>query len=169
MDAATHELSLDAPAFHNSDADATPDIEIACDILDSIPQEAHRERDFQRPAWLSPEIVAWIIGALDFCLALAAAAAFAVYSGVMDQTVAEPGRLAATLFAGVFERLGGYRLKQLARLRWQLTRSSATWAVTVSVLLSVAFLSKTSEIYSRGWVLAWIITAPVLLRRQRQD
>src|ERR1700726_3331315 len=38
-----------------------------------------------------------------------------------------------------------------------------TWMFAVAVLLFVAFVSKTSETYSRGWVLAWIITAPVLL------
>jgi len=76
---------------------------------------------------------------------------------------ASPSFLAATLFAGVFDRLGGYRLKQLARLNWQLTRTLMTWGCTVSVLLVVAFLSKTSDTYSRGWAIAWIITAPVLL------
>jgi lipopolysaccharide/colanic/teichoic acid biosynthesis glycosyltransferase len=83
--------------------------------------------------------------------------------------VAEPGRhiltsfLAATMFVGLFERLGGYRLKQLSRLDWQLKRVLITWGFTVAVLLLIAFFSKTSEIYSRGWVLAWMITAPVLL------
>jgi Undecaprenyl-phosphate glucose phosphotransferase len=87
----------------------------------------------------------------------------------MGQPVAEPGRhvltsfLAAIVFGGVFERLGGYRLKQLARLRWQLTRTLMAWGFAVSVLLLVVFLSKTSESYSRGWTLSWIITAPGLL------
>jgi Undecaprenyl-phosphate glucose phosphotransferase len=107
---------------------------------------------------------------LDFWLVLAAAAAaFPVYSGIMYQTVAEPERhvltafLAATLFVGMFERLGGYRSRQLSRLYWQLTHISMTWGLTVAVLLLAAFFSKTSETYSRGWMLTWIITAPVLL------
>jgi Undecaprenyl-phosphate glucose phosphotransferase len=172
--AATHELSLDPVGVQEPFGEAMLDPGNASITLDAIPQQRSRGSDFQRPAWLSPEIVAFVIGALDFSLVLAAAAAaFAAYSEVMDQTVAEPGRhvmtsfLAATLFAGVFERLGGYRLKQLARLHWQLTRTAASWAVTVSVLLLVAFLSKTSETYSRGWALAWIITAPFLLLTAR--
>ncbi len=74
-----------------------------------------------------------------------------------------PAMLAATLFVGGFERLGGYRLKQLSKLHWQLTRVTATWGATVSILLLMAFLGKVSEIYSRGWALGWIIAAPALL------
>jgi Undecaprenyl-phosphate glucose phosphotransferase len=91
----------------------------------------------------------------------------------MDQRLAEPGRLvltsflAATLFAGVFERIGGYRLSQLSRWGWQLTRILMIWGGTVSVVLLIAFLSKTSETYSRGWALAWILVAPILLITER--
>jgi Undecaprenyl-phosphate glucose phosphotransferase len=67
--------------------------------------------------------------------------------------------LAAILFVGGFERLGGYRLKQLAKLKWQLTRIVITWGVLISALLFVAFISKISDSYSRGWMLAWIIGA----------
>jgi Undecaprenyl-phosphate glucose phosphotransferase len=41
------------------------------------------------------------------------------------------------------------------------------WAVTLSVLLLVAFLGKLSESYSRGWALAWITAAPTLLLTER--
>jgi hypothetical protein len=111
-----------------------------------------------------------MVGALDWCLILAAAAAaFGVYFGLMDQRVAQPERhiltafLAATVFAGMFERLGGYRPKQLSRLVWQVTRVLMTWGFTVAILLLAAFMSKTSEIYSRGWAVVWIICTPMLL------
>jgi Undecaprenyl-phosphate glucose phosphotransferase len=119
---------------------------------------------------LSPEIVGFAVGVVDWCMVLvAAAAAFAAYSGMMDEMLSEPGRhvltsvLAATLFAGVFERLGGYRLKQLSRLHWQMTRILMVWGGTVSVVLLIAFLSKTSETYSRGWAMAWILATPILI------
>jgi Undecaprenyl-phosphate glucose phosphotransferase len=118
--------------------------------------------------------VAFVVGVLDWCLVLTAAAvAFAVYFSVMDQTVAQPERhvltsfLAATIFAGTFERLGGYRSKQLSRLNCQVTRVLAVWGLTMAILLLVAFLSKTSEIYSRGWALVWIIATPMLLLIER--
>ena len=82
-----------------------------------------------------------MVGASDFCVVLVAAAgAFAAYYNVVER--AGPGRhlltafLAATLFVGGFERLGGYRLSQLSRLEWQLTRILMTWSVLVSVATS---------------------------------
>jgi Undecaprenyl-phosphate glucose phosphotransferase len=119
-------------------------------------------------------MVVFVVGASDWCLVLAAAAlAFAVYFSVMDQTIAQPERhiltsfLAATIFAGTFERLGGYRSKQLSRLNCQVTRVLTVWGLTMAVLLLVAFLSKTSEIYSRAWALVWIIATPMLLLIER--
>jgi Undecaprenyl-phosphate glucose phosphotransferase len=167
MSAATPELSLEPEAVRNSYVDAAPSLR---DTFKVISQETQRERDFRRPVWLSPELMAFVVGALDWCLILTAAgAAFAIYFGVMDQEVAWPERhiltafLAATVFAGMFERLGGYRSKQLSRLNWQVTRVLITWAITIGVLLLAAFLSKTSEIYSRGWAVVWITATPVLL------
>jgi Undecaprenyl-phosphate glucose phosphotransferase len=120
------------------------------------------------------EILSATVAAVDFCLLLGAAAAtFLVYFHLANPSETEPGlyvfpaTFAATLFVGGFERLGGYRLKQLTRLHWQLTRIMMTWSVTVSVLLLVAFFGKISESYSRGWALAWIIAAPALLLSAR--
>jgi len=168
--AAIPELSLESAVARNLHLQAAPDPRISRDTPYAIRQKAHRPSDFRRPVWLSPGLVAFVLGALDWGLVLAAAvAAFAVYFGVMEQTVASPERhiltafLAATVFAGIFERLGGYRSKQLSRLSWQLTRVLMTWGFTVTVLLAAAFLSKTSEIYSRGWAVVWIIGTPMLL------
>ena len=106
-------------------------------------------------------------------VAAAAAVAFIVYFGLTGDSKPEPGRyiltslFAATLFVIGFERLGGYRLKQLTLLRWQLTHVITVWAVTVALLLMVAFVGKMSESYSRGWALAAIITAACLLSTGR--
>jgi Undecaprenyl-phosphate glucose phosphotransferase len=118
---------------------------------------------------LSPEFLAIAVGGTDFCLVLlAAAAAYGTYTEFMELSLAEPGRhiltslFAATVFVSLFERIGGYRLKQLASVDWQLKRTPIIWAFTVAVVLVVAFFSKTSEIYSRGWLLEWMITVPGL-------
>jgi Undecaprenyl-phosphate glucose phosphotransferase len=165
-----NELSLEAAAVHNPYAGAVPDSRTGQNTLDAIPRENLGKPNFRRPAWLSPETVAFVVGVSDFCMVLGAAAlAFAAYSVVLDRTLAEPGHhvitsfLAATLFVGMFERLDGYSLKHLSRLHWQLTRIVMTWVFAVAVLLFLGFVSKTSEIYSRGWALAWIMTTPVLL------
>jgi hypothetical protein len=42
-------------------------------------------------------------------------------------------------------------------------QNAQTWGGTTSVVLLLGFLTKTSETYSRGWALAWIIAAPILL------
>jgi Undecaprenyl-phosphate glucose phosphotransferase len=133
-------------------------------------QESYWQHSFRRSFWLSPEIATAAAATMDFILVqVAAAAGFAAYSGLMDHEMGDPGRyvlaplLAATLFVGGFERLGGYQLKRLSRLRWQLTRILVMWGVTVAVLLLVAFLGKMSESYSRAWALAWVVAAPAML------
>jgi Undecaprenyl-phosphate glucose phosphotransferase len=148
----------------------TTDRRISGDTIASITQTASCRRLFRRPNWLSPEIWAFAVGGLDFCVVPAAAVpAFAIYSGIMGQTVAEPGRhvltslFAATVFVGLLGQFGGYQLKVLPRLHWQLRHVLMTWSLTVAVLLVVAFFSKISDIYSRGWMLSWIIAVPVLL------
>src|SRR5690242_120592 len=127
-------------------------------------QENYERRGSQRFNRLSPAVFAWGIGACDFCLVLTAAAvAFAAHYDVVD--AAGPGRhlfialVAGLLFVGGFERLDGYRLRQLSKLEWQLTRIFVTWGILISVLLFIAFISKISGSYSRGWMLGWIVSA----------
>jgi Undecaprenyl-phosphate glucose phosphotransferase len=127
-------------------------------------REIRADHRVLRPKRLSPDILAWLVAASDFCLVLlAAGGAFAAFYDVVQS--AGPGRhfftafVAATLFIGGFERLGGYRLRQLSRLDWQVTRVLITWGVLIAVLLFIGFVAKVSESYSRGWTLAWIFAA----------
>jgi hypothetical protein len=108
--------------------------------------------------------------ATDLCLvSIAAAVVFWFYFDVLNVASAEYGRyvpttlFAATVFVGGFERLGGYRLKQLLRLDWQLTRTLMMWGTTLSILLLTGFFVKVSESYSRGWALAWFAGVPPVL------
>jgi Undecaprenyl-phosphate glucose phosphotransferase len=169
MSAALYEPSL-ATGAASKPHETTHDPSILGNTIGSIAQNAARSGLFRRPSWLSPEIWAFVVRAIDFCLVPAAAApAFTIYSGIMGQTVAEPGRhvltslFAATVFVGLLGQFGGYQLKKLPRLHWQLRYVVMTWGLTVAVLLVVVFYSKTSDIYSRGWILSWIIAVPVLL------
>jgi Undecaprenyl-phosphate glucose phosphotransferase len=123
---------------------------------------------------LSSEILAASVAAIDFCLvSVAAAAVFCLYFGILNLSIGDPGLyvpstlFSATLFVGGFERLGGYQLKQLLRLDWQLTRILMIWAITLSLLLLSGFLAKASESYSRGWAVAWFAAVPVLLSTAR--
>jgi Undecaprenyl-phosphate glucose phosphotransferase len=123
---------------------------------------------------LSSEVLAASVAALDFCLvSVAAVGVFSLYFDILNLSLADPGLyvpstlLAGTLFVGGFERLGGYRLKQLLRLDWQLTRILMMWGITLSLLLLTAFLGKATESYSRGWAVAWFAAAPALLSTAR--
>jgi Undecaprenyl-phosphate glucose phosphotransferase len=158
-----------------SNLEGAPDTSYVLEGAFDTPDTGRKKPDFQRPAWLSPEMLALAVGALDwFVVLVGAAGAFAVYSGLMDQMVGEPERhvvtaaLAATLFAGAFERAGGYRLALLSKFDWQLTRILMIWGGTVGVVLGVAFLSKTSEAYSRGWAVVWIFATVSLLIIERR-
>jgi Undecaprenyl-phosphate glucose phosphotransferase len=93
----------------------------------------------------------------------ASAVAFGLYLGITGHSAAELERyvltslLAGTLFVAAFQHIGGYKLRRLSTLRWQLSCGTATWALTASILLLIAFVSKVSETYSRGWALGWIV------------
>jgi Undecaprenyl-phosphate glucose phosphotransferase len=141
---------------------------------DLVQPQAHWRRIFGQRLRLSSEILAVSIAATDFCMVLiVAVVVFSLYFSVLNVSTAEPGRyvpttlFAATVFVGGFERLGGYRLKQLLKLDWQLTRILMMWGIAVSVLLLTAFFGKVSEIYSRGWAVAWFAAVPALLSTTR--
>jgi Undecaprenyl-phosphate glucose phosphotransferase len=137
---------------------------------DPVRRAAYWEHGFGGGARLSSEILAAAVAAFDFCLVLiAGAAAFIWYFDLTEHFTAEPGRYvltavcAAVVFVLGFERQGGYQLKQLLRLDWQLIRIPMMWGIALSVLLLASFLGKLSEGYSRGWALAWFTGAPALL------
>jgi Undecaprenyl-phosphate glucose phosphotransferase len=75
--------------------------------------------------------------------------------------------LGAILFVLGFQRIGGYALKRLAQLRWQVTRVVVVWGAAVSALLMLAFVGKVSGTYSRGWALEWASLALGLLLVER--
>jgi hypothetical protein len=82
MCAAVYEPSLQSGATHGLHETAS-DGRILGDTIVSITQGARYRHVFRRPNWLSPEIWALGVGAIDFCLVSAATIpAFAIYSGV---------------------------------------------------------------------------------------
>lgn len=125
-----------------------------------------------RRSRLSLEIIGGALLVSDLCVvATAAAAVFLVYADAMGDP--EPGRyiittlFAATVFVVWLERLGGYRLPRLIQLGPQLAQLLVIWAGTISLLLLIAFISKMSQSYSRGWALGTIFAAAGLLSAER--
>lgn len=75
--------------------------------------------------------------------------------------------LVALVIAGslviALEYLGAYDMRRLRDLRWQLRQVSSAWLMVCAAGLMVAFATKTSDNYSRGWVIGWFVTASLLL------
>lgn len=155
------ESYLAPPIIAEAKEEAAP-VAAASDCTPSLTARGRfRQRDALQSAQFSPEILTWAIGTSDFFLVLVAGAgAFAAHYNVVTEAGARhhllTAFLAATLFVSGFERIGGYSLKQLSDLKWQLMRIPVIWGILVSALLLVAFITKTSETFSRGWVLACI-------------
>ena len=123
------------------------------------------------PFRFSPIAVSVVTGAFDFLLVVATAAAAATaYSRETGRAVTATwvvtAVLAATLFVGGFERLGGYTLKRLYQLKWQIMHALIVWAAAVLCLLLLAFADRRSGVYSRAWAFSWIgIVSPALVAK----
>ena len=119
----------------------------------------------RRPYRLSPAAVGVAMGTGDFVTLLgtagAAAAAYRkLVPGALPETWIALALLAAILFVGGFERIGGYRITRASLSKPQTTHVLAVWASTALCLLLVAFLGKQS---GRAWTYALVIAAPAVL------
>jgi Undecaprenyl-phosphate glucose phosphotransferase len=75
--------------------------------------------------------------------------------------------LGVILFVASLERLGGYKFDQLSHLRWQVMHIALVWFCMLSVFSLIAFVTKTSISYSRGWAIIWTCLTLGLLILQR--
>lgn len=71
--------------------------------------------------------------------------------------------LAAALFALFAEMRGVYNSWRTGSLVDEIRELLSIWLMVVSMLLMLAFATKTSEVFSRLVVLTWIVVAPVAL------
>ncbi len=115
---------------------------------------------------VSPEIVVGVTKLIDFCIVpLAAFGAFIFYIvGYLGNTspydnYALVSLIAAAVFVTGLNRVHAYDFTRLSSLRWQATRGFLVWGATTSLLLGVAFVTKISSDYSRGWAIAWSMGA----------
>lgn len=119
----------------------------------------------RHPYRLSPAAVGVVMGTGDFVTLLgtagAAAAAYRkLVPGSLPETWIALALLAAILFVGGFERIGGYRITRASLSKPQTRHVLAVWASTALCLLLVAFLGKQS---GRAWTYALVIAAPAVL------
>ena len=150
------DLSADDDHAIGADGDAVP-------YTDDYPG---RGRRLTPPAGLIGSAVA----AIDFLWAVSSAAFVSIlYVHFSDATLAKSPHYAATaligavILVGLFERLGGYQLKRLQSLKWQVPHITLVWSIGVAILLLAAFVGKISSDYSRGWALLWFLATPLIL------
>ena len=112
---------------------------------------------------ISQEVISGLLKILDFGgITFTAFAAFSIYirtflgNNEPFDRYALTSLISATLFVVGIDRVDGCAFKKLSSFRWQATRGLVIWGVSVSSLLLLAFLTKQSSNYSRGWTLTWI-------------
>jgi putative colanic acid biosysnthesis UDP-glucose lipid carrier transferase len=83
----------------------------------------------------------------------------------MEDTIATFAAVFLFLVAGEFGTL--YRGWRASPLSGEVVRAVGTWAVVVPMLLSLAFVTKSSEAYSRVATLLWLFLAPAFIGGSR--
>lgn len=68
---------------------------------------------------------------------------------------------AVTLIA--LELADAYSFPRVRDARWQIGKLLTVWAVVCGLGLAVAFLTKSSDFYSRGWAVTWMLSAFALM------
>lgn len=94
-------------------------------------------------------------------LVLSSFLAYGLYNiGILGEVETWPVATGATLIGillsiNVFNCFKLYNFGQLRNLRYQWLRTAAAWTATLALLIVLIFLTKTSLLISRGWLILW--------------
>jgi len=116
---------------------------------------------------VSETVVTGTVRALD-SVAVLGSAGFAYFlylsvrGGSPEQYLAVAG-LAVLLQVNLFQFSSLYRFDLLSGLLYQIGRLTVAWSALFFLLLAIAFLTKTSDQYSRGWALIWYSSGLIAL------
>src|SRR5689334_1764561 len=124
---------------------------------------SHAGASDNSPRRLSPTVIA---GALQLFDGVAAAAiglvSYAIYNiGFRGGDFFDLDRYSAVivllsaLLVVFLQNLGSYQFKRLVQVRWQCKRVVTAAALAILAGLAVAFVTKTTQNYSRGFVIGW--------------
>jgi Undecaprenyl-phosphate glucose phosphotransferase len=125
----------------------------------------------RRPARISLELVALVIQLADFVVVLASAElalldynAFILKEEIYYEKFGVPVLSGAIIFILFLRWFGAYTSRRLLQLNWQVGRITLGWSLTLSALAVLAFVTKISGDYSRGWAIIWaLLTFSLLL------
>lgn len=90
-------------------------------------------------------------------VALFAVVAYWIWHGTPDlPAIYVQGIIASALIlANIFHIARLYEAPNLERFFFQIGRMTAGWAIVMMVLLALAFITKTTDSFSRGWAIIW--------------
>src|SRR5438128_5690693 len=125
----------------------------------------------QRAHHLSKEMLSDALKLYD-AVAVLAAAVLSCF-GYLDAHLGGRGRdpeiypyaalLAAAATVSCLQYAGAYRYQTLRDIPLQCRQASAAWVAVSALGLLIGFLTKTSELYSRGFMVTWFTVALLLL------
>lgn len=130
-------------------------------IVPHVPSARNTESFAGERRRLSSEVIVGTTKIVDLAtVVFAGMLAFAIYIVfILNSEGADPFALTtvlgATLFVAGFHAIGGYNFKRLSSFGWQTVRIALVWTGVLSALLMLAFITKVSGNYSRGWALGW--------------
>ena len=124
----------------------------------------------RQPTRISLELLALVVQLVDFTVVLLSAQlALLVYNeSILKEEIyyekfGAPVLSGAIIFILFLRWFGAYTSRQLLRLNWQVGRITLGWTLTLSTLSVLAFVTKISGVYSRGWAIIWAILTFLLL------
>lgn len=114
------------------------------------------------------DLIIFVVRVVEF-LTVMLAGAFALYlwaERIPQTDMQSYGRVilgGALIFALVAEIMGSYDVDAQFSLRLAWQRVTASWCVAALFLVTMAFLLKVGENFSRGWALTWFVSSSVML------
>lgn len=132
--------------------------------VENSSRETPRAGDMAGENRVSLPVVSVYLRGIDVLIVVVASfVCFQAYLG--SAAWAEPGTYAVAVAIGLivqqnmFQVFGVYRQDNMLSMRRQVSRMTGAWLMTLLVLVLFAFLSKTSESFSRVWLLLWFASA----------
>ncbi len=102
--------------------------------------------------------------ALDACAVMASLAVVSyAEKRFVDDSVLVMGLVATIVFLIAGRLAGLHRLSHIDNVDDEISSVALTWSLTVLVLALLAFVTRSSELYSRLAMLAWILLTPALI------
>jgi putative colanic acid biosynthesis UDP-glucose lipid carrier transferase len=118
-------------------------------------------RGIVRPYETEVEFASRLLDMVWICVALFVTSV--IYGEAWQNTQSLAAAVASVLFYLFAEASGLYRPQRGEPVREEVMRLATAWLAVVAMLLLAAFLTKTSAVYSRKMMTAWVVVAPTFL------